>query len=81
MDVTPTTPMYRVLAIMADKFIGEAPLKIETSPAAMKRREAREEFMATMHQFIAMTMREGARRAFEERGLPTVEAPMKSAHH
>lgn len=78
MDVTPTEPMYRAMNKMADMFLGEAPLKVEVGPAAMRRREAREGFMSLMHTFVAMTMREGARRAFEERGLPTTAAPMKN---
>lgn len=81
MDVTPTEPMYKVLAAMADRFIGPAPLTVEQSKGAIQRREAREAFMSLMHQFVAMTMREGARRAFEERGIPVTAAPMKNAPH
>lgn len=81
MDVTPTEPMYRALSVMMDSFIGAAPLVIEQSPGARKRREAREKFMEVMHRFVAMSMREGARRAFEERGMATAEAPMKNPAH
>lgn len=81
MNVTPTDPMYRAMNTMADVFCGEAPLSVEISPAAMKRRERREIFMSLMHTFVAMTMREGVRRFCEERGMPTNAAPMKNAPH
>lgn len=78
MDVTPTRPMLESIMAMADALIGQAPLKIETSTAANKRRQAREHFIDLMHRYTAMSMREGARRALEERGLATTPAPMKN---
>lgn len=77
MDVTPTEPMYRAMQAMADSLIGPEPLRVEKSGAANQRREKREAFFELMHRFVAMTMREGARRAFEERGMATTAAPMK----
>jgi len=80
MDVTPSDKMYEAMRRIADVLIGPPPLDIETTPAANRRREERMEFMSLMHTFVAMTMREGARRAFEERGMPTAPAPMKGTH-
>lgn len=78
MDVTPTQPMYDVMSKMADMAVGEAPHMKDMGPGAIKRREARMMFMDLMHQFVAMSMREGARRAFDERGMATKAAPMKN---
>lgn len=77
MDVTPTPLMYATMEKMADMCVGESPHPKDMGPGAIKRRKARFMFMDLMHQFTAMTMREGARRAFEERGMATVAAPMR----
>jgi hypothetical protein len=80
MDVTPTPVMYAAFSKIADMAMGDAPGAKDMGPGAMKRREARHEFMSLMHQLTAMTMREGARRAFEERGMLTVAAPLKGQY-
>jgi hypothetical protein len=72
--------MYEAMGKISDMAIGEAPHPKDMGPGAIKRREARMMFADLMHQFVAMTMREGARRAFEERGMATVAAPMKGRH-
>lgn len=77
MNVTPTEPMYMAMEKMADTCVGEAPHSKDMGPGAIKRRAARTQFMELMHRFVAMSMREGARRAFEERGMSTAPAPMK----
>lgn len=77
MNVTPTDAQYSAISSMCDAFVGEQPLAVEVSRAANARREMRNVFMDLMHKMVAMSMREGARRAFEERGIPTAPAPMK----
>lgn len=78
MNVTPTEPMYIAMSKMADMCVGEEPHQKDMGPGAIKRRDSRRMFMDLMHQFVAMSMREGARRAFEERGMATAPAPMRN---
>lgn len=73
MNVTPPDNLYRAMCKLCDHFVGEEPARLETTPAAERRREERRSFMDMMHTFVRLTMREGVRRYCEERGLPMVE--------
>lgn len=73
MDVTPTPEMLRFIMHLADRFVGEAPLKIETTKAANDRRADRETFIGAMHRFVGLTMRVGVQRWHEERNMPVTK--------
>ena len=77
MDVTPTDQMHNAIMAMADTFIGPAPMGIEKSSAANRRRSTREAFVSMQYRIVAMSMRVGGSRALAERGIPVSQAPMK----
>ncbi len=64
MDVTPTHKMFEVMEKMTDGICGEEPGPFERSPAAEQRRTNRKLLMDVFHQLVALSMREGAARAF-----------------
>lgn len=74
MDVTPTPVMFAALERIVDMAVGEAPLKIEKTPAADRRREHRHEMFTILHNLVALSMREGVRRYLQEHGAPVMEA-------
>jgi hypothetical protein len=70
MDVTPTNKMHEFIMKTCDAVIGPAPGKLETTPAAERRREARENFIAGQYTLIRLAMREGVARDRRAQGLP-----------
>jgi hypothetical protein len=62
-DVTPTQKMFEAMQMATDAICGEAPLAIEQSAAANKRRDQRATMMNFMHRLVHLSMREGAARA------------------
>lgn len=64
MDVTPSPAMFRAMSALTDAACGEAPLSIETSPAAERRRESRAIMMDALHRLVGLAMREGVARTF-----------------
>lgn len=65
MDVTPTKNMFAAMTRLADAFIGEEPEEKDKSSGAVKRRIARRKMMDVLHSLVALSMREGAARAFD----------------
>lgn len=63
MDVTPSKKMFEAMNKFTDAICGEAPMDIEKSTAANKRRENREMCMDFLHRLVHLSMREGAARA------------------
>jgi hypothetical protein len=74
MNVTPTPAMFKAMSILVTKLAGEEPGKLEKTPAAERRREARREAFDVLHQLVALSMRTGVARYLQEIGLPTREA-------
>lgn len=77
MNVTPPPGLYKVMAALVDKTCGEAPTDKETTPAADERREVRRAMFDVLHNMVRLSMRVGAQRFCEERGLPVVEDQVK----
>lgn len=74
MNVTPTPAMFKAMSAYVDLACGEAPGRLEKTPAAERRRDARQQMFDSLHRFVALTMREGVRRYLEELGAQTREA-------
>lgn len=67
MDVTPPPKVFEAMVKFTDAIVGEAPLEIERSAAANKRREDRAMCMDFLHRLVHLSMREGAARAMDPR--------------
>lgn len=62
MDTTPSPKMFAAMQKMADALCGEEPSKLLVGPGADAVRAKRMLFMEFMHQFAAISMREGVNR-------------------
>lgn len=69
MDVTPTPQMFQAMSAFVDATAGEEPGKLETTPAAEKRRSARRSAFDVLHGLVRLSMREGVRRDRASRGM------------
>ncbi len=73
MNVTPSDRMFKVMATFVDSVVGEAPLAVETTPAAENRRQARRIAFDFLHGLVRLSMREGVARYLREMGQATAE--------
>lgn len=71
MDVTPTPKMLEAMVAFVDATVGEKPHPMDKGPGAIKRREQYEGAMVFLHKMVALSMREGAGRAFRDAGMST----------
>lgn len=66
MDVTPTNKMLTAMRSFVDSTVGAEPSVLEVSAGAIARRMQRRVAMDWLHQFAALSMREGVNRAIKD---------------
>lgn len=66
LNTTPTKKAFEAMSKFVDGVIGEAPSKLDHSPSAARRREAREMAFGFLHRMYSLAMRHGHAAAHEE---------------